>query len=525
MQRRVLLALLALVAVLVAVPAATTATATDTTALRNAVTANGVMNHEKELQKIANQNRVDGVATRAAGTAGYNASVDYVAGKLRAAGYNVRIQNFTYDQFRLESAAFEQTSPTPTTYTMGFAEGDDFFPMDYTGAGDVTRQLVPTNDIQLRAPGAEFTPGGSTSGCELQDYPAATAGNIALVQRGTCPFRQKADVALQAGAVGVVIFNEGNNDPSDDRFGVIAGTLNPPATQDELPVIGMSFALGEELVQTIRGGQAVTVHLAIDARLDDDIPTANVLADTPGGRADRTVVVGAHLDSVREGPGINDNGSGTSANLETALQMAKLGINPVNRVRFAFWGAEEDGLIGSQHYVDSLSQKERGKIMLNLNFDMVGSPNFVRFVYDGDGSAFGTDGPNGSDEIEDVFVNYFASKGLATEPTEFDGRSDYDAFINAGIPAGGLFTGAEGIKTAEQAAIYGGTAGVAYDKCYHQACDTIQNVNTTAIDQMSDAIAHATLVFAMTTSAVNSVDDGSSTAQSTMKFKGHKTFR
>ena len=127
---------------------------------------------------------------------------------------------------------------------------------------------------------------------------------------------------------------------------------------------------------------------------------------------------------------------------------------------------------------------------------MVGSPNFVRFVYDGDGSAFGVDGPSGSGRIEYVFVDYFASQGLATEPTEFDGRSDYDAFINAGIPAGGLFTGAEGIKTAAQAAIYGGTAGVAYDPCYHQACDTIANLSGTALDQMSDAIAHSTLVFA-----------------------------
>ena len=107
---------------------------------------------------------------------------------------------------------------------------------------------------------------------------------------------------------------------------------------------------------------------------------------------------------------------------------------------------------------------------------MVGSPNSARFVYDGDGSAFGTAGPNGSANIETVFLDYFASQGLATEPTEFDGRSDYFGFINNGIPAGGLFTGAEGIKTAAQAAIFGGTAGEAFDPCYHQACDTIDNV-------------------------------------------------
>jgi Zn-dependent M28 family amino/carboxypeptidase len=155
---------------------------------------------------------------------------------------------------------------------------------------------------------------------------------------------------------------------------------------------------------------------------------------------------------AREYHGTNDNGSGTSTILETALQMAELDVQPQNQVRFAFWGAEEDGLIGSQYYVDHLPKHDLKSIMLNLNFDMVGSPNFVRFVYDGDGSAFGTDGPSGSGAIEDVFVDYFTSQGLATDPTEFDGRSDYDAFINAGIPAGGLFTGAEGIKTAAQAA-------------------------------------------------------------------------
>jgi Zn-dependent M28 family amino/carboxypeptidase len=248
--------------------------------------------------------------------------------------------------------------------------------------------------------------------------------------------------------------------------------------------------------------------------------TSNVIADTPTGRSDRVVLVGAHLDSVPEGPGINDNGSGTASNLEVALQLAKLGIKPVNKVRFAFWGAEEDGLIGSQYYVDRLTNKQRHSILLNLNFDMVGSPNFVRFVYDGDGSAFGSDGPSGSGTIEDVFVDYFASKNMTTDPTDFDGRSDYDAFINAGIPAGGLFTGAEGIKTPAQAAIYGGTAGAPYDPCYHQLCDNITNVNATALDQMSDAIAHATLLFAMTSSSVNGTDNASNKAKANALYKG-----
>ncbi|HET7271297.1 MAG TPA: M28 family peptidase, partial [Rubrobacter sp.] len=163
---------------------------------------------------------------------------------------------------------------------------------------------------------------------------------------------------------------------------------------------------------------------------------------------------------------------------------------------------------------------ERKGIALDLNFDMIASPNFVRFVYDGDGSDTEASGPNGSGNIEKVFLDYFSSQGLETEPTAFDGRSDYGPFIDAGIPAGGHFSGAEGIKTADQAAIYGGTAGAAYDSCYHQACDDINNLNTTSMDQLADGAAHATLTFANTTSAVNGTDIASNTTASKMEFKG-----
>ena len=336
-------------------------------------------------------------------------------------------------------------------------EDADFAAMTYSGYGDVTAP-VQAVDINLAGDRA------STSGCEAADFAGFTAGNIALIQRGTCTFRVKVDNAAAAGAAAVIVFNQGNVVPGDDRFGLFFGTLDPPVAA--IPAVSTTFALGEALASTA----GLELRVAVDATLESTT-TFNVLADTPSGRADRTVLVGAHLDSVAEGPGINDNGSGSAAILETALQMAELGIEPTNRVRFAFWGGEEDGLIGSDYYVSQLNARALKQHAVNLNFDMVGSPNFVRFVYDGDGSAFGATGPNGSARVEQVFLDYFASEGLATEPTEFDGRSDYFAFINNGIPAGGLFTGAEGIKTAEEAAIYGGTAGAAYDPCYHQACD------------------------------------------------------
>jgi Zn-dependent M28 family amino/carboxypeptidase len=205
--------------------------------------------------------------------------------------------------------------------------------------------------------------------------------------------------------------------------------------------------------------------------------------------------------------------------------MAALGIEPENRVRFAFWSGEEDGLLGSSYYVSQLSKKELKGTAVNLNFDMVGSPNSVNFVYDGDGDALGVSGPNGSGVVEDVFTDYFDSQDIPWEPTDFDGRSDYFGFIEAGIPAGGLFTGAEGIKSAEQAAIFGGIAGEPYDPCYHAACDTTNNINDDTLDLMADAIAHSTLIFAETTSAVNGTAKGKAVGQIDWAFKGNGALR
>jgi Zn-dependent M28 family amino/carboxypeptidase len=174
-----------------------------------------------------------------------------------------------------------------------------------------------------------------------------------------------------------------------------------------------------------------------------------------------------------------------------------------NKLRFAWWGAEEDGLVGSTRYVGGLSDDEVTDIEMYLNFDMIASPNYGLFIYDGDGSGFGLVGPPGSDKIEALFEDFFESRGAPTEPTAFSGRSDYQAFINNGIPAGGLFTGAEAPKTAAQVAKWGGTAGAAYDPCYHAACDTIDNLSTTALDINSDAIAFAMLSYASGLAVLN----------------------
>jgi Zn-dependent M28 family amino/carboxypeptidase len=219
------------------------------------------------------------------------------------------------------------------------------------------------------------------------------------------------------------------------------------------------------------------------------------------------VMAGAHLDSVTAGPGINDDGSGSAALLETALQMSK--VKPENTVRFAWWGAEEEGLIGSTAYVEGLSQAERDRIALYMNYDMVGSPNYIFMVYDADESTFpapeGVTIPPGSEAIEDLYESYYTMVGEPYDDTAFDGRSDYQAFIEAGIPSGGLFTGAEEPKTAEQQAIWGGTTGAQFDPCYHLACDDIDNVDLHALEVNSDLIAFAMLTYAYSTETVNGV--------------------
>ena len=210
----------------------------------------------------------------------------------------------------------------------------------------------------------------------------------------------------------------------------------------------------------------------------------NLIADMPGGDLNNILMVGGHLDSVTAGPGINDNGTGSSSILEVALAAKASGAAFTKHLRFGWWGAEELGLVGSTFYVNSLSSTEKSKIKTYLNFDMTGSPNPGYFVY------AGASQPSGSVAVQQTLVNYFTSIGVQTELTEVGGRSDHAAFARAGIATGGTFSGAEEIKTSAQAAKWGGTSGVAFDRCYHRSCDTTANINATSLDRNADAIAH-----------------------------------
>ena len=457
----------------------------NTNNLREAVTLEAVRSHQAEFQAIADANG----GVRASGTPGYDASTSYVVTQLEAAGYDVILQPFSYPFFQeVLTPVFEQLAPVPTSYPANDLAG--FFTMTYSGSGDVTATAEAV-DVTI-PPGP--TANTSTSGCEVSDFAAFTSGNIALIQRGSCTFATKAINAQNAGAVGVIIFNEGQT----GRTSAFLGTLGNPVVT--IPVIAASFSIGEALYTASPG---VTVRISVDA-ISEIRNSVNIIADLPG-KHDRVVVAGAHLDSVPAGPGINDNGSGAAALLEIALQMSAPRFKPRSTVRFAWWGAEETGLVGSSYYVNNLSVDEIKEIGAYLEFEMLGSPNFVRFVYDGDGSHSALPGPDGSESIEHVLNRYFADQGLPVEPAPFDGRHSYLAFFQAGIPTGGLFGGDLGIKTADQASVFGGTAGDQYDPCYHLACDTFDNVNLDFLDQSSDAAAHLIQTFAMTTSSVPKV--------------------
>ena len=235
----------------------------------------------------------------------------------------------------------------------------------------------------------------------------------------------------------------------------------------------------------------------------DDTNVRNVIAQTRTGNPDRVVMAGTHLDSVEAGPGINDNGSGVAALLEIAMRLG--GSPPVrNAVRFAWWGSEETGLKGSTHYVEMLSEDDRDRIMCYVNIDMVASPNVGYLVQGGKG--FGSrSGPKGSATVGRVLAEQLAATGVTAEITEFEYRdSDFAPFIEAGIPSGGVLSGDSQEKTEEQAERWGGQAGEVYDRCYHRACDRLDNVNPTALDRFTDALAGTVAHFVMSTDGLAS---------------------
>ncbi len=440
--------------------------------LSQLVTTEAMVGHLSELQAIAD--RHDG--NRAVGTPGYDASVDYVAGVLRDSGFDVQTPEF---QIRV----FETEEPELTVAGAAI----DARALEYSaGTPRVSGPLVAA-------------PADDTPGCVPADYDGLSVkGAVVLVDRGSCPFSEKQAIAAKLGAVAMVVANN----VDEEKMG---GTLGPD-TEVTIPVISVSKADGARL-RAAPG--PTTVKLAASTKT---VNARNVIAETKTGSARDVVMAGAHLDSVAEGPGINDNGSGVAAVLETAVQ---LGSAPDVRhaVRFGFWGAEELGIIGSRKYLESLDIEGLKDIALYLNFDMIGSPNPGYFTYDGDQStALERDQgpprvPEGSPGIERTLVDYLASVDKAAEDTSFDGRSDYDGFTRAGIPAGGLFTGGEEDMTAEEAQLWGGTADAPFDPNYHTDADTLANVDRDALGINGGGVAYAVGVYAQDLGGRNGIPE------------------
>jgi Zn-dependent M28 family amino/carboxypeptidase len=425
----------------------------------------GAFRHLQALQDIASANG----GNRAAGTPGYDRSAEYVAERLKEAGYAVRFEEFEFPYFEDRAPPVLAVSE-PSGEAAGAVRT-----LTNSGSGDLTGQLRAVN-LQLGA-GA---PAASTSGCQAADFDGFQRGAVALIRRGTCPFQLKVEHAAAAGAAGVVIMNEGTNGRTD----VFSGLLSKPAA---IPVVGISYERGRSLDTASRADSGVTVRLAVDA-LAGKRATRNVLAETEPAGSGPLIIVGAHLDSVTEGPGINDNGSGSAAVLEAALRLAREAVQTRARLRFAFWGAEERGLIGSRHHVAALSEEECRNVAVYINLDMVGSPNFVRYVQEsGQESAAARDGLAGNARRE--FLADFRGHDLTIEERS-GGRfgTDTGSFSEKGIPTVGLYTGAGGPKSEAQANSFGGTAGRPYDPCYHQACDTVENINREVLEANTRAL-------------------------------------
>ncbi|MFL6138244.1 MAG: M28 family peptidase [Frankiaceae bacterium] len=405
----------------------------------------------RAFQRIADRNG----GTRGYDQPGFAASADYVVHRLRQAHYRVWRQKVPYTDFVPDEERAVERSPVQRSYRLLMTRW-----VPSTPRGGITARVG-------------VLPEGA-SGCTASDY-AGFAGAIAVVPRGTCGYTAQQALAAQAGAVAFIVYYP---TPSpDNAYRFIAFT----PSDFTIPMGSISQREGEELIAQAR---ARTVMLTVVLRAhEEQRVTENVLAETAGGRPDSVVMVGGHLDSVTEGPGINDNASTASAVLQTALALAPYQRKVVNKVRFAWWGAEELVDIGSDYYVAHLSAEERRHVRALVNGELLGSPNYVRHVWDG--------GPAGGHAIAARFEQFFDARGLPYEVVDpaLVG-SDHEPFEAVGIPIGGLDSGLLSVKTEAEQQVFGGRAGQLEDPCYHQACDRISNIDRSVLDADTQALGY-----------------------------------
>ncbi len=452
-------------------------------ALASEVTGSGAWH---QLNAISAATLAHG-GNRVSGSPGYDAAAAYVTRTLTDAGYRVQRQEFTFPDYEMIAETAAETAP-------------------------VSRELHPllayfsvsTPETGISAALAE--PAGRTTGCTPEDYTGgAVTGKIVLVDAGGCATSLKQGIAADAGAAAMVMNVDYTNPTMNIRHRIV------PPENARIPTATLTRAEAEALRTDAAQGE-VTLRLDLRSRR---ITTKgyNLIADTPAGAEAGTVVVGSHLDSVDTTPGMNDNAAAAAMQLEIARQLARHTGKIKKRVRFAWWDAEEKGLVGSQYYVEQLSRRQRDETGLYLNLEMIGSPNFARQVYNG--HTPGGPAPAGSEQITKTINDYFAGQNLPTVGLELDDRSDHSPFIKAGIPAGGVNAGAEALKPAEWVPLFGGTAGEMLDHCYHQRCDTLDNVNRTILDQFGRAIAWTTGRYAVASHSRNAATNSSGASDST----------
>jgi len=478
------------------------------------ITTEDLWAHMQAFQAIADANPVDGHASRNSGEPGYKASADYVAKLMTEAGYNVTIQTYKFFYFAFSGIPlFSEISPTPHNYAIA----NEWNPGQ--SIGTTTADLQPAGGIVIPP-----TPtSSSSSGCTAADFTSFVAGRIALIQRGACNFGVKVLNAQAAGASGVIIFNEGN----PGRTSVLSGSLIDAAGNRIVPTIPVAFTsfdignnLRNEYLQAIAAGTALPVmNLTIKGVVDPNRDDYNVIAESKGGDKNHVLVVDAHLDAIF-GAGMLDNASGSATILDIAQQMKN--VNPLNKLRFIWFGGEELGLLGSAYYVNNLSSTEASHIGYDLDADVMATPNYVVGVLDPAGpDLFGGTStatfPNrvykASTIARDQAIDYFDSIGLNHELFSPVG-TDAFSFNAIGIPASGLLTGQDCCKSQEEVNLFGGYVGnfegniPSFDGgCVDNPfrwCDNLDNNDPNVLTFMSKAFADMTVRMAFDNNVMSS---------------------
>jgi Zn-dependent M28 family amino/carboxypeptidase len=473
------------------------------------ITKDDLKQHMEAFESIAIANPgPDGHPSRNSGEPGYWASVQYVANLMQQAGYNVTIQPYTFLYYAYKSIpTLSEVSPTPTTFVLN----TDWTPGQSTGTA--TAAIQPAGGIVI-PPSA--TP-SSSSGCTSADFNGFVPGHIALIQRGTCNFGVKIQNAEAAGASGVLIFNEGQ-DGRTETMGISISDANGTSFVPTIPVAFTTFALGRDLYNDYQAGTARVMSLTIDAIVDPNRTDWNVIADSKGGDKNHVVVVDAHLDAIY-GEGMLDNASGSATILDIAQMMKN--VNPVNHLRFIWFGGEEIGLLGSQFYVDDLSSSELSHIGYDLDADVTATPNYTVGVLDpaaGDlftntvSSTFPNRVYKASTIARDAGIAYFNSIGKNHELFSPVG-TDAISFNNVGIPASGVLTGQDCCKTQAEVDLFGGTTGpfegigLSPAGCVDNPflwCDNLSNNDFDVMQFMSRGFANMVLTMAFDTKVMSS---------------------